>query len=410
MQARNASESLLKPATVEQSAAKVGIFGPQGSGKTTTAAMIALGLSITYHNRAPVAFMDTENGSDYLVELFAAEGVPLLNFKSRAFTDMKAELRNAASKGCCAYLVDSYTHPWAEVQDSLRKILGVKRLEFQHQDQLKTLWREWTDLMLNSPLHVIVSGRLGYVWDKEEDKNGRKEGGELIKLGTKMKSESEAGYEPSLLIEMEGLQDSALRNRKSRTKKGTITHYAYILKDRWRTLNGRTFQWPDLNDYKVGDYKAVFDPFLPHFSKLVIGQKQTAVNGARTSNELFNGSGDSDYHRRVKQVQIAIEEIEGTIRKLWSGQDAQSKIMRQITIETLFHTRSWTAVTSRSLEDLELALDALAIFESQVTDGGDGEGLVDETIAQRILEAAMTRVAGQLAASGEQVMLSAVPV
>lgn len=396
-------ESLLKPATIEQAAAKVGIFGPQGSGKTTTAAMLALGLSITYHNRAPVAFMDTENGSDYMVELFASEGVPLLNFKSRAFTDMKAECRNAAAKGCCAYLVDSYTHPWAEVQDSLKKQLKVKRLEFQHQDQLQTLWREWTDLMLNSPLHVILSGRLGYVWDREESDNGRKAGGELIKLGTKMKSQSEAGYEPSLLIEMEGLQNSDLRNRKSRTKKGTITHYAYVLKDRWRTLNGRTFQWPDLNDYKVGDYKAVFDLFLPHFSKLVIGQKQTAVNGLRTSSELFDGSGDSAYQRRLKQVTITLEQIEGTLVKLWPGQDATSKLLKRLAIETLFQTRSWTDVTSRPLEELEFALAALTVFEEQVGDGAH-DGLINDTVAQRMLEASKTRAAEQLN------MTDAVPV
>ncbi len=387
--------SLLKPATVEQSAAKVGIFGPQGSGKTTTAALIALGLSKMYHNSAPVAFMDTENGSDYLVPVFEAEGVPLLNFKSRAFTDMKAEMKNAAQKGCCAYLVDSYTHPWAELQDSLKSRLGVKKLEFQHQDQLKTLWRDWTDLMLNSPLHVILSGRLGYVWDKEEDKDGRKQGGELIKLGTKMKSESEAGYEPSLLIEMEGLQDSALRNRKSRTKKGTITHYAYVLKDRWRTLNGRTFQWKDLNDYQVGDYKDVFDAFLPHFSKLVIGQKQQAVNGTRTSEELFDGNGDSAYKERSRRVQIVLEEIEGTLVKLWPGQDAIAKKLKRMAIETLFETRSWTAVTGRSLEDLDFALDILHIFERQTVDNNDA--LIDEAIAMRLLEFSKTRAAELLA-------------
>jgi hypothetical protein len=28
--------------------------------------------------------------------------------------------------------------------------------------------------MLNSPLHVILSGRLGYVWDREEEEGGNK--------------------------------------------------------------------------------------------------------------------------------------------------------------------------------------------------------------------------------------------
>src|SRR5262245_17236753 len=98
--------SLLKKAQIEQASAKVGIFGRQGSGKTTTAALIAIGLSKTYHKGAPVAALDTENGSDYLVPIFEAEGVPLLVVKSRAFKDMKDGLREAEREGCCAYLVD----------------------------------------------------------------------------------------------------------------------------------------------------------------------------------------------------------------------------------------------------------------------------------------------------------------
>src|SRR5688572_10913732 len=182
--------ALLKKATVEQAAAKVGIFGPQGSGKTTTSALVAIGLSKTFHANAPVAFLDTENGSDYLVPIFEAEGVPLLTVKSRSFQDMKSALREAEEGGCCAYLVDSYTHPWLELNDSLKKSKNVSKLKFVHMDQLKTMWRGWTDLMLNSPLHVILSGRLGYVWDREEDESGNKADGELVKLGTKMKSES----------------------------------------------------------------------------------------------------------------------------------------------------------------------------------------------------------------------------
>jgi AAA domain-containing protein len=359
---------LLKEATVEQAAAKVGIFGSQGSGKTTTSALIAIGLSKTYHGGAPVAMMDTENGSDFLVPIFAAEGVKLLNFKSRAFKDMCTGIREAEEQGACCYLVDSYTHPWQELNEALKAKLKVSRLEFRHMDQLKSMWRGWTDAMLNSPLHVIVSGRLGYVWDREEDENGKK--GDLIKLGTKMKSESEAGYEPSLLIEMEGIQEAEGRLRKTRTKKGSISHHAYVLKDRWRALNGRTFTFKDINTYKAGDFQRVYKEFAPHFSKLAVGKaEQRAMDGARSSEALFDGAGDNAYQQRVRRVQITLEEIQGTLVKLWPGQDAKSKALKALAIETLFETRSWMQVESLSLERLELALDALGRFEMDVEDG-----------------------------------------
>lgn len=390
----NVTGSLLRPATIDQSAAKVGIFGPQGSGKTLTSALIALGLSKTYHNNAPVAFMDTENGSDYLVPIFEAEGVPLLNFKSRAFKDMCQGLKDAQASGCCAYLVDSYTHPWRELNDSLKAKLKVQKLEFRHMDQLKGMWMGWTDLMLNSQQHVIVSGRLGYVWDREEEENGKK--GDLIKLGTKMKSESEAGYEPSLLIEMEGVQDSDLRMRKSKAKRGTITHHAYVLKDRWRTLNGLSFAWKDLNGYAVGDYKTVFNTFLPHFSKLVIGQKQQAVTG-RNSETLFDGQGEGASYQRQKQVAITLEEIEGTLLKFWPGTTGVEKELKRLSVETLFHTRSWTKVENKPLAELEFALGVLQGFEHHTENGHDA--LTDKAACVALLELCKDTVLADIAAN-----------
>lgn len=393
---------LLKTAVVEQSAAKVGLFGSQGSGKTLTSFLMALGLSKTYHQSAPIAMLDTENGSDYLVDLAKLEGVPLLVVKSRAFRDMRAALTEAEAARACVYLVDSYTHPWQELNDALKTQLRVSKLEFKHMDQLKSLWRGWTDQFLNSPLHVIVSGRLGYVWDKEADESGRKT--ELVKLGTKMKSENEAGYEPSLLIEMEGLQDDGVRQKKSRTKKGSITHHAYVLKDRWRELNGRTFSWPDLNTYKVGDYQKVFKDFAPHFSKLAIGTSQRAVNGLRTSESLFDGSGDAAYAKRMKRVQIVLEEIEGTLVALWPGQDAKSKDLKRRTIETLFETRSWTAVSSKPLELLDAGLAAITLFEQATQDGPGAITLADSAAAVALLEMCKSKIADdakQLVAAGE---------
>lgn len=377
---------LLKTATVEQAAAKVGIYGPQGSGKTTTAALIAIGLSKTYHGGAAVAFMDTENGSDYLVPLFEMEGVKLMNFKSRAFKDMCAGIKEAQEAGACAYLVDSYTHPWQELNDALKAKLRVNRLEFRHMDQLKTMWRGWTDLMLNSPLHVVVSGRLGYVWDHEINDEGKKD---LVKLGTKMKSESEAGYEPSLLIEMEGVQSDEGRQKQGRAKKGSIVHHAYILKDRWRSLNGRTFTFKDINSYKAGDYKKVFDAFNPHFAQLAIGKvEQRSLDVGRTSGALFDGAGDSAYQQRARRVQIVLEEIQGAFTALWPGQTAHEKEQKRLAVETLFGTRSWTAVEAMPLERLDAALDALKLFEER-THEGRGAALTDTAEATTLFRQCM---------------------
>lgn len=396
--------ALLKKAVVEQSAGKAGIFGPQGSGKTTTAALMLIGLSATFHKKAPVAFLDTENGSDYLVPIFEAEGIPLLVVKSRAFKDMRAALREAEEGGCCGYLVDSYTHPWQELNEALKKQLKVSRLEFRHMDQLKTMWRGWTDQMLNSPLHVILSGRLGYVWDREENEQGNKAGGELVKLGTKMKSESEAGYEPSLLIEMEGIQTAEARQRKTRTKQGTIVHHAYVLKDRWRTLNGRTFTFKDMNAYKPGDYKTVFEVFRPHFDKLTIGTEQRAVDGTRSSAAMFDGNGDSEYQKRGRRVQIVLEEFDATLNVIWPGQGAKDKALRNLVTETIFQTRSWAAVEGKSLETLEAGLLVIRAFEHEVNHG-EASVLTDAPATVGLLTICKDKLASEAATAVENAVL-----
>lgn len=376
---------LLKEAKVEQAAAKLGLFGKQGTGKTTTAAMLAIGLSKAYHAGAPVAFFDTENGSDYLVPIFAAEGVKLLVIKSRAFSDMRSGLKEAKDAGACAYIVDSYTHPWQELCDTFKAKSKRKKLEFHHMDALKSLWRGWTDEMLNSPLHVLLCGRLGYEWGEEQDDEGNKN---LVKLGTKMKTESEAGYEPSLLLEMEAIQPASV-NASRKAKRGAIMHRINVLKDRWRTLNGRTFEFPDLNHYAPGAYEAVFKTFLPHFSQLAIGtQAQRAIEGDRTSADLFGEGGESIGAQMARRREIAAEEIAGILRHTWSGETAVEKKIRQSLLFTLFDTFSWKSIENRHPNELEEAAIVLRLMVETLAatehPPADCDGLVDllkQTIA-----------------------------
>lgn len=355
---------LLKKAVIEQAAAKVGLYGAQGSGKTTTAVLFGLGLSKTYHGGKPIAFFDTENGSDYLVPICEAEGVELVTVKSRAFKDMRAALTEAEQAGCCVYLVDSYTHPWNELCDSFKAKSKRHKLEFHHMDELKRLWRGWTDHFLNSPLHVILCGRLGYEWGKDED-------GELVKLGSKMKSENEAGYEPSLLIEMEQVKSGAVRSKRSAsTPRSSITHRAHVLKDRWRTLNGQVLDWPDLNDYQVGDYKRFFDLFLPHWSRLALGTAQRAMDSERTSEDMFDGNGNTIHQQRITRLNVLLEEIQATLGTVvWPGQDAKSKALKLAAVEALFGTRAWAAVEKKSVETLETGRSLLGDLETAVKNG-----------------------------------------
>lgn len=354
---------LLKEATMnEQAAAKVGIFGSQGSGKTTTGALIAIGLSKAFHNGAPVAMMDTENGSDFIKPLFDAEGIKLFIHKSRAFADMIAVLKEAQALGCCAFFIDSVTHTWQELQDSYCRRKRINRIEFQHWRDLKGPdgWASWTTAYLNSPLHCVVSGRAGNEYEYQINEETHKK--ELVKGASKMKAEGEFGYEPNLLIEME--VERVRPEDGKRTKGGSFIHHAHVLKDRARALNGRTLDFKDLNTYKAGDYRKVFDVFAPHWQFLNIGGTQRALDTTRTSAGLFEGAnGEGEYAKLQRRRTVALEEIQGSLVKLWPGQSAAEKLAKATAIEAIFGFKSWTRVEGLPPETLEDAQELVGLFE-----------------------------------------------
>jgi hypothetical protein len=404
---------LLTKAIVEQSAAKIAAFGPGGSGKSLTMTLLAIALSKTFHHGAPIVIQDTEGASDWLIDIYAAEDVELLRVKSRTFTDMRQALREAEAAHACAFISDSYSAPWAELQESLKKRLNVKKLEFHHMQELQDLWQEWVRQFLNSPLHCLFAGRLAYEWENDVDLETGKTG--FHKAGTKMRSEKDAGYEPHLLIEMEAVRvldeiretkPRGGRTKKTRVEKkagGHFLHRLHVLKDRARVLNGRMFEFKDINDYQPGDWKTVYDALAPHFARLNIGGGNHAIDGQRSSAALFDQRGESDYNKRTRQVQIALEEIDGTVNKIWPGQDAKSKALRNLTIETLFKTRSWTAVEAKSLEALEAGRLALTLFEEAIAI--DPEPARDAVKAVGLLEICEAKIAEDARVAQESMVL-----
>lgn len=387
--------ALLKKAVVEQSAAKVGLFGPGGSGKSLSATLMAIALSQTFHKGAPVVLQDTEGASDWLIPIYEIEGVELLRVKSKSFVDMRQALREGEQQaGGCVFISDSYSHPWAELQASLKKRLNVKKLEFHHMQELQDLWQEWVEQFLNTPLHCILAGRLAYEWENDVDVETGKMG--FHKAGTKMRSEKDAGYEPHLLIEMEAvrvmeeIRESKVGGRRKRTKTekkagGHFLHRMHVLKDRSRILNGRMFEFKDINDYKKGDWKHVYQALAPHFANMNIGGGANhAIDSKRSSAALFDQRGDSDYARRVQRVKVVLEEFDGTLMVIWPGADNKSKALRNLVTETIFKTRSWSAVESKSLEDLDAGFEWLQRFERKVK-AGKSEALTEATATVTLL-------------------------
>lgn len=328
---------ILRPATNSTAYLKAGILGFEGSGKSYTAALLAIGLSKLARAPEPgghgpqrkprVAFFDTETGSDYLIPKFRDAGVELLVVKSCSFADLLTFLEEAEDT-CSVAIIDSVTPTWTELVEAHREKVRGGRLMFHHWGPIKKEWSRFTTAFVNSQLHVIVCGRAGFEYDYHKDAEGELE---LVKTGTKMRAEGQLAYEPSLLLEMEKV--------RREDGKGFIPQ-CIVLKDRADLLMGRVFEFPK------------FDDFLPVIEFLNIGATHVGVDASRNSADLV---ADPDVAGGMNQklVAITLEEIKNVfIREDLAGQSKDAVRERLALLEKAFGVGSWTAIETLTLIDL----------------------------------------------------------
>lgn len=324
---------LLQALGNDQGYLKAGFLGFPKSGKTYTASILAAGTR-NMMSTGPIAFFDTEGGSSYVASLLRdLSGVDPVALRSRSFDHLMAVGKECLESGIEVLLVDSITHVWRDVCESYLKERNdyLKRkgwrlqdgLEFQDWGVVKRKWQEWTDFYLNSPLHIVICGRAGFEYEFQDNDRGKKE---LVKTGTKMKAESEFGFEPSLLVEME------------RDASGDgIKHVATVIGDRFDAIDGQTCSDP------------TFDFFRPHVERLVPGKHAEIDIEARTRFGIDDGQ---EWTTEKRKREIASEEIEGFLREKHPSTSAQDKKARTQAMQTFFGTRSWTKLSKQTPSDV----------------------------------------------------------
>lgn len=357
---------ILKKAEKTLAYGKVGILGFQGSGKTFTAAQIAIGIASLTKNQK-MAFFDTETGSSFLLEKLEAASMEVFEVKSRAFSDLLETIKECEENQIGTLIIDSITHVWRDLCESYDKKLNRHgRLQFQDWAVIKREWQQYTDAFVNSRVHIIVCGRAGYEYDYDFNEDGSKD---LIKTDVKMKVENEFGFEPSLVILMERstenraeLESMPTRTKQDRQKKQLFKpkvnskwiHRAHVLKDRTDTINGQSFDYP------------TFDNFEPHFRALNLGGFHLGVNTNRDSSDRFDNQGRGEWQRRQKEKEIALEEIQGHLAALWPGTTKEEKLYKQAAVEVLCGKPSWTHLSENtSIDQLKIFAQGLELFRQQ---------------------------------------------
>lgn len=340
--------SMLKTAVNKMSYAKVGIYGDAGSGKTVTASKLAIGLHKQIKSKKPIVFFDTEPAASFVMPLFEREGIELLVAdESRALADLMAFMDEAEKVSDIA-IIDSISHIWRDAQNSyIQKMNDIRRekakkfnwqfkpinqIEFQDWRHIKGEWGKFTDRYLSSKLHCFVLGRAGTIYEyQENDRSGKKE---LISTGTKMATEKELGYEPSLLIEMSKIvgKDTPLINR------------AFVEKDRnvSNPLSGKMFDFPDYKDFKQ------------HFDFLNLGGSHFSSMDAKDSRDLYQETGEDSFSYEKRQREIECEEIKSIfVTHQLDGTSKDVKEKRNKILIDVFDTGSWTAIESMDSHKLK---------------------------------------------------------
>jgi hypothetical protein len=355
-------------ATKEIGYVKGSLYGPPGTGKTTAMAMLLLYLSKTYHNSAPVAWLASEKGVDFVIDFFKTEGVPLLVSRSRSFVDLRSATRDARDAGCCAVGVDSITHFWQELFTEGMKARGPRLQKIM---RIKEEWAPFSQDFQDSPVHFLVTGRLGFNWEEAEVQDEKT--GEITKEvsrgGSKIKAEGDFGHEPDLEIEMSSVEDpdflhwEKVRGKNRRTFKSQMIHVATLKKSRVWALNGKAFSWKDQPGYKPGYYKSVAECFKPHFDQINIGGSHNVMAPTIGSSVLFEPQSDQSHYEQAVKRQIALETWEATMSAISGGQTKDAIRQRSIIGTAITGTRSKTEFERQSLTVIERQVALLLALE-----------------------------------------------
>ena len=298
-----------------------GFFGNTGTGKTFTAVKMLAQFSKEYANSAQLAMFDTEPSAGFVAPLVKKiTGKELLSVSSRAFYDLM-DFANECIKNNYIAIVDSITHPWRSLcEDYLdakrSRVKGAggnpetARLSLKDWGPLKDMWNKFSEKFVYSPCHFCIVGREGDVWETVEDDEGKEE---MKKTGVKMKTESEFGYEPSLLVQMR------LQNNN---------HIAFVPKDRFDVLTGKFSENnPDISFFK------------PHIDMLNLGGKHTEKSDGK---KVFNAGSGPNYETIKAQRAAVLENIKDDILLVYPGQTAAEKKAKVEALRSAFGTSAWT--------------------------------------------------------------------
>ncbi len=326
---------------------KAAFEGEPGTGKSWSAALVAIGLHKKIGSKKPVVLIDTEKAAKFLVPLFEEHGISAMVRETHSLADLVTAMKLCSEGYSDIMVIDSITHLWMDFQEAYKRKLNRQTFQIQDWMAIKSDWnRNFSIPLVQSPLHIIATGRVSDRMEQEVDEDGRKE---FTKTGVKMQAEKNAAYEFDVLVLME-------RHELITRAKREVWRQATVLKGRGNLLDGKVFKNPTYEDFAPAIEAVIKDPAAARFNPT-----------DRDAGELIRT--EEDKRKWVLERKRWLEEIEGYLVSIWPSTSAAEKKNKTDALEYAFQTRSWSAIETMRPDVLE-----------------DGYARIQEFVQQKIAE------------------------
>lgn len=361
---------------------KIGFMGEQGTGKSTTAALLAAALSVLHHNRAPVHVTDAELGWQFLDPvIFQKERIPLVIRTVPTFAGMLKDIEFAEREGASVWAVE-LGKIWIEI---VRALQAKDPIGWGM--QLRSMWDDFVARFLNSKMHCLVLGRIQDVIEDVvvNDKGDTRS----VKVGEGMKAGGQRnnfGYEPHCVIRMYLEQKPRTKKGKTFEDEGRMVHRAHVLKDRTWAINGAVYRWQDRDRYEAGDFKYVWNALRPHFEALQRSNRRITLDTLASSAEIIHTDDNGHFYREREERERFAAEIKACLDVYFAGQAKEDKQVRLAVCDLIFGVKSSEARDALPLMKLERGLRILLAYEKLVQHNLDSKDTVLAQMAECIQE------------------------
>lgn len=318
--------------------AKMALEGFAGDGKTYTAVELAIGIHKLIGSTKPIASVDTERAIDKLKFKFDEAGIKVMSTQGRSLANVNKAIEMCSGGFADILIIDSITHIWENFIEAYKAEKRRTSLQFQDWGVIKPKWKkEFSDVFVLANCHIIFTGRAGYEYEDEVNKETGKR--EIFKSGIKMKAENETAFEPDILILMEKIQN-VIGDKKE------IYRTATIIKDRTTKIDGNTFKNPTFNDF----YPAI---------KILLDGTLKEIHGTDLPDTFIDF--ESRFSDLSRKRTLYISEIEGAFNIMQLGTAKEDKALKAAILKKVFGVLSLEATEGQPLQKL---LDGHQIIKS----------------------------------------------